>query len=44
MKNTLARLCKSCPPLIVKNIADSCIGFMKRYFREYSPKIEDEML
>jgi hypothetical protein len=41
MVDTLDRLCQSAPPLIVKNIASSCIGFMKKYFKEYSEKMEE---
>ena len=40
MRDKLAKLCGDCPPLYVKNIADSCIGFMKKYFNEYSKKVQ----
>ena len=36
MRMKLASLCNDAPPLIVKNIAFSCIGFMKKYFKEFS--------
>jgi hypothetical protein len=39
MKNKIKEICKSIHPLSVKNVADSCIVFMKKYFDEYKKKI-----
>jgi hypothetical protein len=36
MRKTLNKLCENAPPLIVTNIADSVISFMKKYFHEFS--------
>ena len=41
MNLTLAKLCDNAPPMIVTNIANSCIGFMTKYFEEYSNKQEE---
>jgi hypothetical protein len=43
MRMKLSSLCKEAPPLIVKNIAFSCIGFMKKYFKEFSTKMEQHL-
>ena len=43
MESTLDKLCTELPALIVKNIAFSSIGFMKKYFNEFSQLYEREI-
>ena len=38
----LTALLINAPPLIVTKIANSCIGFMAKYFEEYSSKQTEE--
>ena len=44
MREKLKVICQSIHPLSVKNVADSCIGFMKKYFNEYKKKVEGELV
>ena len=44
MKEMLKKICNSVPRFYIQNIADSCLGFMKKYFNEFSKKVEGDLV
>jgi hypothetical protein len=44
MKIKINDICNNIHPLSVKNVIDSCIVFMKKYFNEYKKKVEEDLV